>query len=254
MMHMDIESIERCTIAAVSPESVHELPGWLLPIDSSTIGRAHSAVPLSHGASNADPAVIPAIIVQYAQRGMQAKFRLPDVSAYAPMCAALHGMGYRPVFPTLAQLGTVSKMRTVTVQTPADVANAPDEAWVNVFTQGRTPSAQDLQRVSNFYRSAGVVFASMRDAESGVTLAGGAAALSHGWVCVHGVNTLPEYRGQGLAGRVLAGLAEVALQRGLDKVFLQVEEDNTSAQALYRRAGFTTAWKYVYWQLPEIAG
>jgi N-acetylglutamate synthase len=251
---MDIEAIERCTMAAVSPEAVHELAGWLLPMDSSTIARAHSAVPLSHGASNADPAVIPLIIAQYAQQGMRAKFRLPDVATYKPMCAVLHGMGYRPVSPTLVQLGTARIMRAVTVQSPADIANAPDEGWVNVFTHGRTPNVQDAQRVGNFCRGSGVVFASVRDAASSATLAGGAAALSHGWMCVHGVNTLPAHRGQGLAGRVLAGLAETALQHGLEKVFLQVEEDNTSAQALYRRADFTTAWKYVYWQLPELAG
>lgn len=54
-----------------------------------------------------------------------------------------------------------------------------------------------------------------------------------------------------MAGRVLSALAGSAQQRGIDKVFLQVEESNIGAQALYKRAGFTTAWKYVYWQLPQ---
>ena len=52
----DIEAIERATLDAVSPERVESLPGWLLPMDSGTVGRARSAVPLSHG--NADPAVL----------------------------------------------------------------------------------------------------------------------------------------------------------------------------------------------------
>ncbi|MFS2049062.1 GNAT family N-acetyltransferase [Variovorax sp. CT11-76] len=47
---------------------------------------------------------------------------------------------------------------------------------------------------------------------------------------------------------MLAGLARVALERGFDKVFLQVEAQNDPALALYRRAGFETRWQYRYWQ------
>ncbi|MBW8722896.1 MAG: GNAT family N-acetyltransferase, partial [Polaromonas sp.] len=48
MTSSDIETIERATIAAVSPEIVEEFDGWLLPFDSGTVGRARSAVPLRH--------------------------------------------------------------------------------------------------------------------------------------------------------------------------------------------------------------
>jgi len=46
----DIEAIERATLAAVAPERIEALSGWLLPLDPGTVGRAHSAVPLHHGA------------------------------------------------------------------------------------------------------------------------------------------------------------------------------------------------------------
>ena len=39
-----------------------------------------------------------------------------------------------------------------------------------------------------------------------------------------------------------------AVERGLGRVFLQVEESNTAALALYQRAGLTTAWHYHYWR------
>lgn len=55
-------------------------------------------------------------------------------------------------------------------------------------------------------------------------------------------------RGRGLAGRVLAGLADAAIHRGMERSFLQVEDGNASALALYRRAGFETAWYYEYWR------
>ena len=54
-------------------------------------------------------------------------------------------------------------------------------------------------------------------------------------------------RQQGLAGRVLAGLGAAAQARGIERVFLQVEEGNAGARSLYRGVGFERAWRYLYW-------
>lgn len=262
---LDVEGIERCTIAAVAPQQVHAMAQWLLAMDGGSMGRAVSAVPLSHGADKANPALIAAIIAQYAGHGMQAKFRLPDVPAFAPFTAQLHALGYRRASPTLMLTTTTASLCAATAPATAahdavyvvQQANEPDEGWVNVFAKGLEPSEDDLARVSNYRRGTSVVFASVCKANSHqandhnmTTLAAGAAAFSHGWACVHGLNTLPAYRGQGLGSSVLAALAHAAHARGMQRVMLQVEEDNTGAQALYQRLGFSTAWRYVYWQLP----
>ncbi len=249
---MDIEGIERCTIAAVAPQAVQSLPGWLLPMDAGSIGRAHSAVPLSHAADNAAPGLIEDMIARYAQQCMQAKFRLPDRPAFAPFCAKLHALGYRPAYPTWVQTHEAAALCTAVASKAVDLASEPDPGWVRVFAKGREPAADDVARVSNFRRGAGVVFASIRQpvAQGIQTVAAGAVAFGHGWACVHGLNTLEAYRGQGFGTAVLAGLARAALARRVQQVMLQVEEDNTNAQALYQRLGFRTAWKYVYWQLP----
>ena len=47
--------------------------------------------------------------------------------------------------------------------------------------------------------------------------------------------------------RVLAALARAALERGIERIVLQVEEANTAALALYAGAGFRSAWRYRYW-------
>jgi len=44
-----VEAIERATVQAVSPDARVEIPGWILPFDAGTVGRAKSAVPLVHG-------------------------------------------------------------------------------------------------------------------------------------------------------------------------------------------------------------
>jgi N-acetylglutamate synthase len=147
-------------------------------------------------------------------------------------------------------VGTAQAMRAVTQQTPADIAYAPDAAWAALFLGDGFNPVDGASRVKHLSRADGTVFATLR--ENGVALAAGAGSYSHGWASVHGMRTAAGQRGRGLAGCVLAALAQVALQRGIQRVFLQVEEGNAAAQALYQRAGFQTAWRYQYWRLPTV--
>lgn len=48
----------------------------------------------------------------------------------------------------------------------------------------------------------------------------------------------PEARGRGEGGRLTAGGVAGAADRGAERVFLEVADDNVSALAVYRRAGF----------------
>ena len=240
----DIEAIERATAAAVSPEAVEEHDGWLLAFDTGTIGRAKSAVPLHR--SIPDVAVVPAIEARYEARGLPALFRIADDSCFEPMRTELARRGYRAGRPTLVQIAATKSVRRVTADATAEVATAPDAAWAAVFLGEGFDPLDGASRVRSLSRTPGSVYASVR--EDGRAIAGGAAAFGYGWASVHGMRTEQARRGEGLAARVLAALAAAALERGMERMFLQVEEHNAPALALYVRAGFETVWKYTYWQ------
>ena len=55
---------------------------------------------------------------------------------------------------------------------------------------------------------------------------------------IHDVIVLPQYRGRGLAQRLMAEIENLAVQRGCCKLTLEVLQGNTVAQAVYRRCGF----------------
>ena len=241
-----IASLERATLDAVAPPAVQALDGWLLPFDTSTIGRAKSAVPLRH--HGIDPAQVGTIETLYAERGLQAAFRLADGPGLRDVQTELTRLGYQAQQPTLVQVGTVAAMRALCNGEPAHVADQPTPAWSAVYLAEGFDPVDGAHRVQALSRSAHVVYVHVE--EHGQSVAAGTAALSQGWASIHGMRTVPAWRGRGLATRILGALADAATQRGLQRVFLQVEEGNEAALALYARAGFATAWRYHYWRRP----
>jgi ribosomal protein S18 acetylase RimI-like enzyme len=242
----DIEAIERATVAAVAPDAVEEIPGWLLPFDAGLVRRARSAAPTSQLAP--DPAALAWIETRYRGRGLAPMFRLPAVPTFDAMRARLLEAGYRSELPTEVQVAVAAAVRAVSRDALAEVATAPDAGWTEVFLGPGFDPVEGASRVQTLSRASRSLFASVW--EDGRTVAAGAAAFGHGWASVHGMRTAQDGRGRGLAGRVLAALAKEALVRGYERMFLQVQADNPAAQSLYRRAGFSLAWRYDYWSQP----
>ncbi len=244
MTPQEVEAIERATIAAVSPRAVAEIGGWILAMDPGTIRRAASAAPLRHDLEM-DPAVLDRIEAAFAEQGLSAAFRLCDDARLEAIRTELVRRGYVAEQPTLVKTAPVAAMRAVSADASADILERPDEGWAGVFTSDGFDPVDGANRVAALTRSSQAAYGAVR--EGARTLAVGVVAFGHGWASIHGMRTAKARRGKGLAGRVLAGLAEAATARGVERVFLQVEEGNAPARALYGRAGFQQVWRYFYW-------
>lgn len=242
----DIEAIERATLQAVAPEVVQALPGWLLAMDHGTVGRARSAVPLHH--QTHELALLTPLLDRYAALGFEPRLRLPDLPTFGPWHEALTQRGWRRDQPTLTMTGNLKQLAQVLAGPPAELATRPDADWMAMFLGEGLDPVDGASRSSALSRATSTLYASVR--EHGQTVACGAASFGHGWLGVHGMRTAVAQRGRGLAGRILHTMAAEALSRGLAGVFLQVDASNVAAQALYRRAGLTTAWPYAYWRPP----
>uniref|UniRef100_UPI00286ADFBB GNAT family N-acetyltransferase n=1 Tax=Phenylobacterium sp. TaxID=1871053 RepID=UPI00286ADFBB len=276
--------IERATLSAVAPRKVVEVDGWLVALEPGTIRRAKSAVPLRHDVAFSPavldgieaafaveglepgtirraksavplrhdaafaPTTLDRIEAAFAEHGLEPAFRLADTPGLAVVAAELTRRGYGLEQPTLVKIGSATSMIAAARGMPAEIADAPDDGWASVFLGEGFDPADGAYRVAALTRSPDAVYGGVR--EGGQTVAVGVAAFGQGWASVHGMRTDLSRRGQGLAGRVLAGLAGAAQARGVDRMFLQVEEGNANARSLYRRFGFKPAWRYFYWSRP----
>ncbi|MDH4480426.1 MAG: GNAT family N-acetyltransferase [Rhodoferax sp.] len=244
MSPSDIASIERATLDAVCPAEVHDFPGWLLPYDPLPVGRARSAVPLAH-----TPLSVPElhqIEAHYQQRQRPTVFRLPEHLITPKIGEALHAMAYVGTQAVLVQVAEVAGLLRLAPNDAATLSASPSTEWASVYTADGFDPVDGANRVQLLSRSRHGVYVHV--SEGGQALAAGVGSISQGWLSIHGMRTVPSAQGRGLASRILAGLAAHAAAQGVHRVFLQVEDDNTVAQGLYRKAGFTTAWRYHYWR------
>lgn len=240
----EIDALEHATLAAVPPTELLALDGWLVALDAGTVGRAHSAVPTRHTEVRHD--LLGDIEHAYRARQLRPSFRVPRVPGCEPLQHDLGARGYTPRQPTLTLVGSVDALAAREPGHEVATCTQAGPGWAEVFLGTGFDPLDGASRLAILQRGRDTVFASAQ--RQGRIAAVGTACFSHGWCGIHGMRTAPDARGQGLASAILATFGRMARQRGLQRVFLQVEEGNTTARSLYGRAGLRTAWCSEYWR------
>lgn len=237
------------------------LGDWRLRWADGWTGRANSALPVGDP-DRPLPAALDAVQRWYAERGGSALVNTPLPLA-APVGAELDARGWTSRPPVLVQ--TVP-LRTLTVppavplptstplpadapaDAPADVppvtlTDAPADDWLAIAA-GRKGGLPDAAR-QVLTGTPRVRFAELR--EDGRLLAVGRGTVTGAgrWLGVSLLETVPEARRRGLAATVVRALAGWGAAEGATHAFLQVEQSNSGAVALYRGLGFTTHHTYL---------
>lgn len=241
-MQHDVESMERATLAAVPPQRTEEADGWLLGLDGGTVGRAHSAVPLSHAPPA--PGAWRTIRGRYETAGLQAVARVPRLPSFDAFRGEMVRDGWKVTQPTLTMAGNTDALAGVSDPAGVSIGTSADAGWEALFLGDGFDPVDGASRIAILRRAREGLFA--RVEVDGQVAAVGFGCFSHGWAGVHGMRTAPAFRGRGFAGNILSALGRKAREKGIQRTILQVEEQNTGAQALYRKAGFSVAWTYEY--------
>jgi N-acetylglutamate synthase len=239
---------------------------WLLRAADGFTGRANSALPLGDPGRPLDDA-LDYVAGWYRARGLAPMISVPlplsGGDSAAPGLDGLDGpdgpgrlgrldaelteRGWAtrpgPAFVMVADL-------PLTVTGPALPAGAvvradadPDEAWLDRYhyrgTDTRPPVLREVLASAQDQ-----AFISIR-AESGV-LAIARLSIAGGWAGLTAVEVDQHRRRAGLGLAITAAACAEAADRGVNRVFLQVEEGNAGARALYERCRFRYSHRYHY--------
>jgi GNAT superfamily N-acetyltransferase len=228
------------------------LGDWILRAADNWTGRANSALAVG------DPdrpleAAIDAVVQWYRDLGQPPLINAPMPLA-APVNAALDARGWtaRPLVlvqtaPIAAVLATVERRTDLP---PVELSRTPSADWFAMVTEHKGTLPAAARRLLTAVPE--TVFAHVRGADGElIAVARGTVTGPQRWHGVALVQTAPGVRRRGLAGHVVRAMAEWAAERGAIRAYLQVEERNTAAVALYQRMGFSTHHTYLTRQAPE---
>ncbi|MFG1676554.1 GNAT family N-acetyltransferase [Micromonospora sp. NPDC049282] len=219
---------------------------WRLRAAAGWTGRANSALPIGDP-DRPLPEALDAVQRWYAEHGQPALVNTPLPLA-APVGAELDARGWTsrpPVLVQTAPLGTLTRApeRPAADRPPVALPGAPADDWLAVAADRKGGLPEAARHVLTAVDR--IRFAELR--VDGRLLAVGRGTVTGGgrWLGVSLLEVLPEARRQGLAGAVVRALAGWGAAEGATHAFLQVEQSNVGAVALYRRLGFTTHHTYL---------
>ena len=245
-------ALERMAAAHWRGTEEEWLGEWLLRAADGFTGRANSALPLGDPGAPLDEA-LDYVTGWYRARRLPATIAvplplaLPDDPSARGLDAELTERGWatRPG-PALVMVADLPLAEQAS-ELPAGAAVAadadPDEGWLAHYhyrgTDTRPPVMRDVLTSARDQ-----AFMSIR-AESGV-LAIARLSIADGWAGLTAVEVDPGHRRAGLGRAITAAACAEAVARGVRRVFLQVEEGNAGARALYERCGFRYSHRYHY--------
>jgi ribosomal protein S18 acetylase RimI-like enzyme len=243
---IDARRIEEAGLNALQTQRQLFYDGWLLRVSPGKAKRARS-VNAHFGSSLPLGAKIDHCERVYAERELPALFRITPFCAPANLERALERRGYVPFDRTLVQAAELDgPALPVPSGRPVELVDAPADAFVDaVATLRGSPETQreaHRERLRHSPLDARHVVALV----DGTPVAAGKSAREAEVVGIFDVVTAEAMRGQGVATMLVARLLARAWERGARFAYLQVEEDNAPALAVYRRLGFRSIYTYHY--------
>jgi N-acetylglutamate synthase len=229
-----------------------EAGGWVLRAASGVTQRANSAWPREPGR---DPhhqlAALRNARFWYRSRRLPLIFQMFEDPRTAPLNAVLDAEGFTRQSETLVLVREGGAELAGRVD-GVELAATPSAEWLRLWwsVDGRGDE-QALAVAREILEGCPGVYALVRD-DDGAPAAVGRIAVpavgTAGWGGLYCMATRPDARRRGYAGRVLQALLRAGADRNLAAYWLLVTAANTGARALYARAGFSEAGRYLYRQ------
>jgi GNAT superfamily N-acetyltransferase len=258
-------AIEELAFDAWPAAEVTDCSGWRLRFNHGVTNRGNSVWACDWRGGDPLPA-LERVERYYRERGRGASFQVTPASQPERLDRLLDSRGYQRVLPVSVEWAGAEPVAALSSPSATRISchEQIEESWFDVSgRQGRFAGEQVAVYRRMLEKLVGrACFALARDTDGapqavglGVTDAGpvGLGVADGSAVGIFSMLTLPEHRGRGVGRALLAGIAGWARARGRAGLYLQVEEDNPAARALYRGAGFEPVYGYHYRRGPEPA-
>ncbi|MFF2224221.1 GNAT family N-acetyltransferase [Streptomyces globisporus] len=240
------QELAAVTARAWQPVESEALGDWRLRAAGGFTRRANSVLPLG------DPGLplgeaFGRVRRWYEERGLPAYVQTATGAEGTQelLCAELEQHGWRREVSAEVRIAALTPLGDREAEVSAvRLTREPDAAWLARYQRFSTPGPHVLRVLGS---GPSVWFATVPgsgDAPDAI----GRCVVDGRWAGFMAVEVAPEQRRRGLATTVMTALARRALDEGASAAWLQVEEDNEGARALYDGMGFAGHHRYHHYR------
>ncbi|MER5196150.1 GNAT family N-acetyltransferase [Streptomyces sp. NPDC002755] len=239
------EELAQITSRAWRPLESARLGEWELRAAAGFTRRANSVLPLGSPGVPLDEA-LDVVRRWYGERGLPAYVQTATGAEGTQelLCAELERRGWTREVSAELWIGALAPLADRAAAEGVVLAREADEAWLARY-QRKGVSAVALKVLGG---GPSVWFASVPGESGGAPAAIGRCVVDGRWAGFAAVEVDPAQRRRGLATVVMAALAGRALEEGASAAWLQVEERNAGARALYAGMGFAAHHAYHHYR------
>lgn len=240
-------AVEPAAIAAWPARHTLEIGGWLMRFTDGYSHRGNSVSATGfHG--HDVYAQIAVAEIAYFSRGLQPLFQITPLTQPGNLEKILIDRGYICEAPTNVMIAKTTLLRDLP-SSDAVLSDEPNAAFKSLVISGSHSYADGCERLDTLARvTAPHIHASISDGDIGIAC--GMCVAMKDWAGINLMRTQTSYRRNGYAMRILSSLARWAEDAGAKNLYLQVEQDNAPARALYAKAGFKGAYSYRFYRAP----
>jgi GNAT superfamily N-acetyltransferase len=219
--------------------------GWVLRVTPGPTKRARSVNAFFGSTRPIDQKIAHCERV-YERAGLPLLFRLTPFDAPPTLDAELGARGFVAFDNVLVQVIALESPPAADVRSDVDVESVMSNAFVEALRAlGGTPPRHRATRrawLAQTSLPARAVVAKLDGRIVGV----GQSSIDDGFAMIGSIATADDMRGRGIATTVVNVLLAWAWNHNAHHAYLQVNDDNHRALAVYRRFGFETAYAYHY--------
>lgn len=229
---------------AWQPVESEPLGDWRLRAAGGFTRRANSVLPLGDPGLPLDDALV-RIVRWYEERGLPPYVQTATGAegAQEVLCAELERRGWRREVTAELRIAALAPVGDADADlSRVRLSREVDAAWLARYQRFDTPGRHVLEVLGS---GPSVWFATVpADGEGEPPAAIGRCVVDGRWAGFMAVEVDPGLRRRGLATAVMTALARRALDEGASAAWLQVEQDNEGARAMYERMGFAVHHLY----------
>jgi ribosomal protein S18 acetylase RimI-like enzyme len=236
---------EAAGLNATAPPQEARVDGWLIRLSPGKAKRARCVNALQQGNTPLE-ALLSRCQASFDAAGLPLILRITPFSQPPDLDAQLQALGWKffdaADVMVLADLPAASSLPAL-----QHLQNLDNAAYAALVGALRGSSAREIAAHAERMQASPVPYQgfALRDHQDRL-LACGQMAVEGAMVGLYDIFTPPEARGQGHAHTLCSALLAQAGGQGAQHAYLQVGSDNEAALRLYRRLGFSFAYRYHY--------